>query len=161
MNMAKAIPEGYYTVTPHLIIKGARKAIEFYEKAFGAEVRGIHDGPGGAVMHAEMKIGNSVIMLNDEFPEFGALRPSARGGTSVVLHIYTEDADKLFNRAIAAGAKVAMPIMDQFWGDRYGQVEDPFGHKWSIATHKEDLTPEEMDRRGKEAMAEMTKKEQK
>jgi PhnB protein len=156
--MVKPIPEGYHTVTPHLIIKGAADAIEFYKKAFGAEVRGIHSGPGNAVMHAEIKIGNSILMMNDEFPDFGSVGPNTRGGTSVVIHIYTEDADGLFNRAIGAGAKVIMPIMDAFWGDRYGQVEDPYGHRWSIATHKEDVSREDLEKRGQQAMAEMSKK---
>jgi PhnB protein len=156
--MAKPIPEGYHTITPHLIVKGAAQAIEFYKRAFGAEVRGIHKGPGDAVMHAEIKIGNSVIMLNDEFPDYGAVGPKTLGGTSTVLHIYTEDVDAAFNRATAAGAKVTMPLMDQFWGDRYGQVEDPYGHRWSIATHKEDVSPDELEKRGQQAMAEMAKK---
>jgi uncharacterized glyoxalase superfamily protein PhnB len=155
--MAKPIPEGYHSVTPHLIVKGAAEALEFYKKAFGAEVRGVHQGPGNSIMHAEIKIGNSVLMLNDEFPDFGSLGPKSVGGTSAVMHVYTEDADALFNRVVEAGAKVIMPIMDMFWGDRYGQVEDPFGHRWSIATHKEDLTEEEMEKRGQQAMAEMMK----
>ena len=156
--MAKSIPEGFHTVTPHLIIKGAAEAIEFYKRAFGAEVRGIHQGPGNSIMHAEVKIGDSFIMMNDEFPDYGSLGPKSIGGTSTVIHIYTNDADALFNRAIAAGAKVIMPLMDQFWGDRYGQLEDPFGHRWSIATHKEDLSSEEVQKRGQQAMAEMAKK---
>lgn len=155
--MAKPIPEGFHTITPHLIVKGAAEAIEFYKKAFGAEVRGIHHGPGNSVMHAAIKIGNSFLMLNDEFPDFGAVGPNTRGGTSTVIHLYTEDADGLFNRAVTAGAKVIMPIEDAFWGDRYGQVEDPYGHRWSIATHKEDLTDEEVQKRGQKAMAEMGK----
>ena len=108
-------------------------------------------------MHAAIKIGNSFLMLNDEFPDFGAVGPNTRGGTSTVIHLYTEDADGLFNRAVTAGAKVIMPIEDAFWGDRYGQVEDPYGHRWSIATHKEDLTDEEVQKRGQKAMAEMGK----
>ena len=159
--MAKPVPEGYYTVTPHLIIKGAAEAIEFYKKAFGAEVRGIHSGPGNSVMHAEIKIGNSILMLNDEFPDFGSLGPKSVGGTSTVIHIYTEDSDTVFNRAVAAGAKVIMPLEDAFWGDRYGQVEDPFGHRWSIATHKEDLSDAELQKRGQQAMAEMANQAQK
>ena len=155
--MAKKIPEGFHTITPHLIVKGAAEAIEFYKRAFGAEARGIHHGPGNSVMHAEIKIGDSFVMLNDEFPDYGAVGPKSRGGTSTALHIYTEDADALFNRATAAGATVTMPLADQFWGDRYGQVEDPFGHRWSIATHKEDLSDEEMQKRGQQAMAEMAK----
>ncbi len=158
--MAKKIPEGYHTITPHLIVKGAAEAIEFYQKAFGAEVRGIHHGPGGAVMHAEVKIGDSIVMMNDEFPDYGAIGPKARGGTSTVLNIYTEDADSLFKRATTAGATVVMPLADQFWGDRYGQVEDPYGHRWAIATHLEDLTEEELQKRGQQAMAEMANKGQ-
>ena len=158
--MAKKIPEGYHTITPHLIVKGAEEAIEFYKRAFGAEVRGIHHGPGNAVMHAEIKIGDSIIMLNDEFPDYGSVGPKTRGGTSTVLNIYTDDADAIFNRATAAGATVIMPLENQFWGDRYGQVEDPYGHRWSIASHLEDLTEEELQKRGQQAMAEMAKKGQ-
>ena len=150
--MAKKIPEGYHTITPHLIVNGAEDAIEFYKRAFGAEVRGIHYGPGKAVMHAEIKIGDSIVMLNDEFPDYGSVGPKTRGGTSTVLDIYTEDADAIFNRATSAGATVIMPLADQFWGDRYGQVEDPYGHRWSIATHQRDMSAEEIQKAMKKAM---------
>ena len=131
------------------------EAIEFYKKAFGAEVKGVMPGPGGKVMHAEIRIGDSTIMLNDEFPEMGAKSPASIGGSAVTLHVYVPDCDALWNRAVAAGATVTMPLADMFWGDRYGTLTDPYGHKWSIATHKEDLTPEEMGKRGAEAMKNM------
>jgi uncharacterized glyoxalase superfamily protein PhnB len=157
LTMAKAapVPPGFHTVTPHLVIRGATEAIEFYKKAFGAEVKGVMPGPGGKVMHGEIRIGDSTIMLNDEFPEMGAKAPTTLGGSPVNLHIYVPDCDALWNRAVAAGAKVTMPLADMFWGDRYGTLTDPFGHKWSIATHKEDLTPEEIGKRGAEAMKNM------
>jgi uncharacterized glyoxalase superfamily protein PhnB len=145
--MANAIPEGFHTVTPHLVIKGAGKALEFYKKAFGAEELFQMPGPGGAIMHAEMKIGNSHVMINDEMPDYGALSPQTIGGTAVTLHLYVNDVDAFFKRAIQAGAKEEMAVADMFWGDRYGKLVDPFGHKWSIATHKEDVSPEEMGRR--------------
>ena len=157
--MAKAknpIPEGLYTITPHLTIKGAAQAMDFYKKAFGAIERSRMAGPNGAIMHASMKLGNSSIFLADEFPGMDISRgPTTINGTTVVLHLYVEDCDKLFNQAVAAGAKVIMPLADQFWGDRYGQVQDPFGHVWSIGTHIEDLTPQEMEERGRQAMAQM------
>ena len=145
--MASAIPEGYHTVTPHLVIKGADKALEFYKKAFGAEEICRIPGPGGSIMHAELKIGNSHLMLNDEMPDYGALGPQTIGGTSVTLHLYVNDVDAFFKRAIQSGAKEEMAVADMFWGDRYGKLVDPFGHKWSVATHKEDVSPEEMGRR--------------
>lgn len=149
------IPPGCRTVTPHLVIRGAAKAIEFYKKAFGAEQVMLMPGPDGKVMHAEIKIGDSLVFLADEFtsPQTGS--PEKLGGTSVSFHIYVADCDALFNRAVSAGAKVMMPLMDMFWGDRFGSVLDPFGHMWSIATHKEDLSPEEMAKRGAEAMKKM------
>lgn len=149
------IPPGCRTVTPHLVIRGAAKAIEFYKKAFGAEQVMLMPGPDGKVMHAEIKIGDSLVFLADEFtsPQTGS--PEKLGGTSVSFHIYVADCDALFNRAVSAGAKVMMPMMDMFWGDRFGSVLDPFGHMWSIATHKEDLSPEEMAKRGAEAMKKM------
>jgi len=150
-KQAKAIPEGFHSVTPHLIIKGASEAIEFYKKAFGAEEIARMPGPGGSIMHAEIIIGDSHIMLNDEFPSFGKLAPKSIGGTPVTLHLYVNDVDGMFDRAVKAGAKVTMPIADMFWGDRYGQIEDPFGHQWSLATHKEDVTPEECSKRAKAA----------
>ncbi len=146
--MAKAIPDGYYTVTPHLVLKDADKALEFYKKAFGAEEVFRMPGPDGkTIMHAEIRIGNSHVMLNDEMPDYGALGPQSVGGTPVTLHLYVNDVDATFKRAIEAGAKEEMPVADMFWGDRYGKLIDPFGHKWSVATHKEDVSPEECARR--------------
>src|SRR5437870_2833393 len=140
---AKAIPEGYHTLTPHLVVRDGTRATEFYKQAFGAEIRGIHYGPDGkSVMHAEVKIGDSILMLSDEFPQMGVLSPQSRGGTSVTIHMYIEDADAAFNRAVSAGATVTMPLMDAFRGDRYGQVVDPFGHLWSLGTHTQDLASE-------------------
>ena len=147
----KPVPDGFHTVTPHLTMKNAGEAIEFYRKAFGAEEIARMPGPGGSVMHAEIRIGDSPIMLNDEFPEHGARGPKTIGGTPVSIHLYVNDVDALFDRAVKAGAKVTMPIADMFWGDRFGKLEDPFGHQWSLATHKEDVTPEECMQRAKEA----------
>ncbi|SPE55512.1 conserved hypothetical protein [Verrucomicrobia bacterium] len=153
--MVKAIPDGYTTLTPHLIVKDAAKAIEFYKKAFGAKEHSKHLAPDGkAVIHAALKIGNSMLMMADEFPPM-CLSPKARGGTSTVLHLYVENADAFFERAVQAGCVVKMPISDQFWGDRYGQVEDPFGHQWSIATHKQDLTEQQLAAGAKAAFAKM------
>ena len=144
----KAIPEGHHTVTPHLVVRGGNRAIDFYKRAFGAKDRGVMPGPDGKVMHAELQIGDSMIFLADEFPEMGGcLSPPTVGGTPVVIHLYVEDVDALFNQAVSAGATVRMPLADMFWGDRYGQVVDPFGHIWSLATHKEDLTGEDIGQR--------------
>ena len=153
----KPIPEGYHTLTPFLTVRDAARAIEFYKQAFGATERGVAKGPDGKVMHAEIKIGDSIIMMSDEFPEFGSLSPESVGNTSMGLHIYVEDVDASFDRAVKAGAKVEMPVMDQFWGDRYGRLKDPFGHKWSLATHKKDMSADEMKRAMDEAMAAMQK----
>lgn len=149
MSKVQPVPPGFHTITPHLTVKGAAKAIEFYERAFGAEVVARNEMPGtGMVMHATLMIGDAPIMLNDEFPQ-GA---SAPGDSSpVAIHLYTEDADGLFERAVKAGAQVLFPLEDTFWGDRYGLVKDPFGHHWSIATHLEDLTPEEIMTRAAKA----------
>lgn len=144
MSQVKAIPDGFRTVTPHITCKGAAEAIAFYKKAFGAEeimCMTIPNSP--AVMHAEIKIGDSLIMLNDEFPGGGITAPATLKGTTVGIHLYTENCDALFNRAVAAGAKPLMPPMDMFWGDRFATVTDPFGHVWNIATHTKDVTPEE------------------
>jgi uncharacterized glyoxalase superfamily protein PhnB len=158
----KPIPEGYHTLTPFLTVRDAERAINFYQKAFGAEVRGgVAKGPDGKVMHAELKIGDSIIMLSDEFPDFGALSPQSIGGSGMGLHIYVDGVDAAFDRAVKAGATVEMPVMDQFWGDRYGKLRDPFGHKWSIATHVKDLSMEEMKKGMDEAMAKATEKMQK
>jgi uncharacterized glyoxalase superfamily protein PhnB len=150
------IPQGFHTLTPHLVVRNADQAIEFYRKAFGAEVVGdIARGPGGKVMHALLLIGDSHLMLNDEMTDFGSLSPLSGGSSSVTIHIYTPDVDAAFQRATSAGAQVKMPLMDQFWGDRYGVVMDPYGHQWSLATHVKDFSPEEMERGMKEAMANM------
>lgn len=134
-----------HTVTPYLVCGGASEAIAFYEKAFGATEQMRVSGPHGRLLHASVRIGDSVVMLTDEFPEMGALGPKTRQGTSVTIHLFVPDADALFARAIKAGAKVRMPLADMFWGDRYGLVEDPFGHYWSIATHLRDMTPAEIE----------------
>ena len=155
----KAIPDGYYSLTPYLVIKGAADAIEFYKKAFGAVEIVRMPGPGGGIMHAEVKIGNSMLMLADENPERGHLSPASRGGNTSSVMLYTDDVDATFNNAVAAGAKANMPVADQFWGDRYGQVVDPDGHLWEIATHKEDLTPEETQQRAVAFMAQMAKQQ--
>ena len=148
----KPIPDGYHTLTPFLTVRDAVRAIEFYKEAFGAQERGVAKGPDGKVMHAELKIGDSIIMLGDEFPEYGALSPLSNGGAGMGLHIYVDDVDAAFDRAVKAGAQVEMPVADQFWGDRYGKLKDPFGHKWSIATHTKDMSADEMKRNVDEAM---------
>jgi uncharacterized glyoxalase superfamily protein PhnB len=154
-NTSKAIPDGFNTLTPHLVVKGASHAIDFYKKAFAAEEIKRMPGPDGkSIIHAELKIGNSRLMLVDEFPEMNARGPETIGGTPVTIHMFVEDADAVFTRALDAGAQVRMPLADMFWGDRYGVVADPFGHLWSIATHKEDLTPEEMGKRMQDAFSE-------
>lgn len=148
----KPIPEGYHTVTPYLIVSGAGKALDFYRRAFGATELMRLPGPGDQVMHAEIKIGDSIIMLADEFPEMGARSPQSIGGSPVGICLYVPDVDALFQQAIAAGAKEERPVKDQFYGDRSGTLRDPFGHKWTIATHMEDLTPEEIGQRAEESM---------
>lgn len=147
----KPIPDGMHTVTPHLVCAGAADAIAFYVRAFGATAMARLDSPDGRVMHSAVRIGDSVIMLNDEFPDRGVLGPKSRGGASVALHLYVEDVDAAFSRAVEAGATVKMPVQDMFWGDRYGMLEDPFGHSWSIATHIRDLTPEQIKEAAKNA----------
>ena len=151
------IPKGYHTITPFMTVRDAARAIEFYKQAFGAKERGVMKGPEGKVMHAELVIGDSIIMLADEFPDFGSLSPQSIGGSGTGLHIYIEDVDSAFDRAVKAGATVEMPVADMFWGDRYGKLRDPFGHKWSIGTHKADLSMEEMKKGMDEAMAKMPK----
>jgi len=143
----KAIPEGYHTVTPYLIVNGAASAIEFYKKAFGATELFRMAGPDGKIGHAEIKIGNSPIMLADEVPQMGYRGPQALGGSPVGILLYVEDVDKMAGQAIAAGAKVERPVQDQFYGDRSGTFADPFGHRWTIATHKEDVSSQEMKKR--------------
>ncbi len=136
----KPIPEGMHSLTPHLVCAGAAQAIEFYKKAFNAVDGGRLDGPDGKVMHAMVRIGDSPLMLVDENPEWGAIGPKSLKGSPVTIHLYVKDADATVKQAVAAGAKVTMPLSDTFWGDRYGQIEDPFGHHWSVATHLQDLT---------------------
>ncbi len=140
----KAIPDGYHSVTPYLIVRGGAAALAFYAEAFGAKERMRLDMPGGKIGHAEIDIGDSCVMLADEHPEMGAVSPKTIGGTAVGMCLYVEDCDAVFARAVATGATVERPLADQFYGDRSGTVVDPFGHKWTIATHKEDLTPEEI-----------------
>jgi PhnB protein len=141
------VPEGYHSVTPYLIINDAARAIDFYKKVFGAtEVMRMAD-PNGKVGHAEIQIGNSKIMLADEHPEMGHRSPQSLGGSPVGLHLYLKDVDGTVEKALAAGAKLERPVKDQFYGDRSGQIKDPFGHVWNVSTHKEDVSPEEMEKR--------------
>lgn len=146
MNV-KAVPAGHHTVTPYLTIKDAIKALEFYKQAFRATERYKLIMPDGRLGHAEISLGDSLIMLSDEFPEYGGKAPPTLGGSPVSLHLYVEDVDAFFNKALVAGAKERKPVMDQFYGDRSGQLEDPFGHLWWVATHKEDVSPQEMQNR--------------
>lgn len=146
------IPDGYHTVTPYLVVDDAAAALEFYTKAFGARELMRADGPGGKIMHAEIKIGDSPIMLADEFPEMGIRSAKSYGGSPVSIALYLEDVDARFQQAVDAGATVKKPLMDQFYGDRSGTVEDPFGHTWTLATHVEDVSEEEMERRSQEMM---------
>jgi len=140
----KPIPDGMHSVTPHLICAGAADAIEFYKKAFGAIELTRLPAQSGKLLHASIRIGDSTIMLSDEFPAMGGLGPKSLKGSPVTIHLCVEDADALAARAVAAGAKVTMPVADMFWGDRYGQLEDPFGHRWSVGTHVRDVKPEEV-----------------
>lgn len=146
-DQVKPIPEGYHAVTPYLIVNNAIEAINFYHQAFGAEELFRLPMPDGKIGHAEIKIGDSQIMLAEEFPEMGVRSPQSIGGTPVSLALYVEDADTVFDRAVFAGATAERPVQDQFYGDRCGTLLDPFGHRWTVATHKEDVTPEEMQRR--------------
>jgi PhnB protein len=150
------IPEGYRTVTPYLAVDDAAEAIEYYTKAFGAKERARMETPDGKIGHAELEIGDSLVMLSDPFPQASTRSPKELGGTSVSVFMYVEDVDAVVKQAVDAGAKVTMEIADQFWGDRFGSVMDPFGHLWSIATHVEDVPPEEMAERAKAAMAAMS-----
>ena len=141
------VPDGYHHITPYLVIQGAAAAIDFYKKVFGATELFRMAQPDGRVGHAELKIGDSVFMLADEFPEMQVVGPKTLGNTPVGLHVYVEDADATFNHALSLGSRIKKPMADQFYGDRSGTIEDPFGHKWTIATHQEDVSPEEMKRR--------------
>lgn len=149
----KPIPEGYNTVTPYIAVDDAAKAIEFYRRAFGAKERVKMEGPPGKISHAELEIGDSVIMLSDPFPQSPLKTPKEIGGTTASMLLYVEDVDEAVQQAVDAGAKITMEIENQFWGDRFGRVEDPFGHSWQIATHVEDVAPEEMAKRAEQAMA--------
>ncbi|MEQ1516528.1 MAG: VOC family protein [Usitatibacteraceae bacterium] len=144
MSTVKPIPDGMHSVTPHLVCAGAANAIAFYVKAFGATELTRLAGPDGKLIHAAIRIGNSVIMLVDEAPNWGAIGPKALNGSPVTIHLYVEDVDAFVAHAVAAGATLKMPVADMFWGDRYGTLEDPFGHRWSVATHKQDLTQEQI-----------------
>jgi len=141
MTQVKPIPDGMHTITPHLVCAGAVDAIEFYKKAFNAQELIRIGGANGKIIHACMQIGDSKVMLVDEFPQWGSFSPMSLKGASVTIHLYVEDADGVFAQAINSGAKVRMPLENTFWGDRYGVVEDPFGHLWSVATHIRDISP--------------------
>lgn len=155
------IPKGYYSVTPVLIVKGAEQAIDFYKKAFDAkDLNRAYMPDSNKIMHAEIQIGDSPIMLNDEFPEMNCKSPQSVGGASITLYVYVKDVEKIFTQAAAAGATVTMPVMDAFWGDRTGQLIDPYGHVWSFATRKPNLSPKEMQKAQEEWLAEMAKDQQ-
>ena len=150
MAQVKAVPEGYHTVTPFLNVDGAREAIDFYKKAFGAEERFIMPTPDGKIMHSEVKIGDSILMVSDAM-----MNPPTKSS----IHLYVQDADAVFAKALAAGCQTVMPLADQFWGDRYGVVSDKWGNRWGIATHKEDVPPQEMEKRTAEAMKQMSQQQ--
>jgi len=150
------VPEGFHTLTPHLVVRDAERAIEFYQQGLGAQLLRKAYGPGGKVIHALLKIGDSMLMLADEFPEFGSLAPEEPSATSI--HIYLENVDDAWQKAVAAGAKVKMPLMDQFWGDRYGQIIDPFGHTWSLGSRVKIMTQEEMEQAQEEAFGKAAEK---
>jgi PhnB protein len=151
----KAIPEGYHTATPYLAVDDAAEALEYYKKAFGAKERGRMEAPDGKIGHAEIQIGDSLVMLSDPFPQASTRTPKELGGTTASVFLYVENVDAFVQRAVDAGATVSMEVADQFWGDRFGTITDPFGHSWSVATHIEDVPPEEMAERAKAAMAAM------
>lgn len=148
--MTKSIPDGFHTVTPSIVLSNSKEAIEFYKKAFGAREIYQMPTPDGKIMHAMIQIGDSFIMMADEFPEMGTRSPKTVGGTSTTIHLYVEDADNVYNQAVQAGAKPTMPMMDAFWGDRFGTIQDPFGHSWAISTHQKDVSPEEMRKAAEE-----------
>jgi PhnB protein len=152
---AQAIPKGYHTVTPSIVVAGAARAIDFYKKALGAEEISRFPGPDGKIMHAEIRVGDSVIMLMDEMPDHGSRGPKSLGGTPVAFFFYGENVDAAWKRAVDAGAREVMPLTDQFWGDRTGCVEDPYGHRWWLAQHLEDLTQEELRKRGEAFFSQM------
>jgi uncharacterized glyoxalase superfamily protein PhnB len=158
-NSTSAIPQGFHTVTPALVVRGAAEAIEFYKKALGAEELSRMASPDGKIGHAELKIGDSIIFVSDEFPNMGVTKsPQTAGACTATLHLYVPDVDASFNQAIQAGGKVTMPVADMFWGDRFGSFSDPFGHHWGILTHKEDLSAEELEQRAQDFYASMAQK---
>ena len=159
-NQVKPIPTGYHTATPYLTLNDSKRAIDFYKRAFGAQEIVRMEGPGGKIGHAELKIGDSMIMLSDEMPGGGNRSPQALGGTTSSVFLYVTDVDSVYKQAVDAGAKSDMPPADMFWGDRFGKLTDPFGHTWALATHKEDIAPEEMKKRSQEAMAKMAQQQQ-
>jgi PhnB protein len=150
-----AIPKGFHSITPHLVVRDANKAIDFYKQVFGAQEQARMPGPDGKIMHAEIRIGDSVLLLADEFPTMQCVSPLSLNGTAVTVHLYVDNVDQVFERAIKAGAQVTMPVMDVFWGDRYGKFKDPFGHVWSVATHVWDLSPAETQKAAADAMKNM------
>jgi PhnB protein len=152
----KPIPEGYRSVTPYLALDDGAEAIEYYIKAFGAKERARMEAPGGKIGHAELEIGDSLVMLSDALPQFTAKSPKELGGTSASVMLYVEDVDAMVKQAVAAGGTIDIEVADQFWGDGFGSVQDPFGHLWAIATHVEDVPPDEMAERAKAAMAAMS-----
>lgn len=152
-NRVRPIPDGYHTATPYLILRDGARAIEFYKRTFGAKELMRMPGPDGRIMHAEIQIGDSRIMLADESPENGSPSPQTLKGTAVGIFLYVEDVDAVFKRAVAAGARELMPVADMFWGDRFGKISDPFGHQWQLATHKEDLQPDEIGKRAEAAFS--------
>lgn len=160
MPNVKPIPPGFHAVTPYLTVQNASRAIDFYTRALGAKEIMRMDGPQGKIGHAELKIGDSIIMLSDEMPQAATKSPQSLGGTTGSIFLYVENADAAFDQAVAAGAKSVMRPTDMFWGDRFGSFTDPFGHSWSVATHKEDVAPEEMKKRAKDAMAKMAQQAQ-
>ena len=160
MPQVRPIPEGFHSLTPYLTVNDCARAIDFYKRAFGAQEVMRMDAPGGKIGHAELKIGDSRLMLADEMPGSGSKSPQSLGGTCAGVFLYVDNVDTIFNQAVSAGAQVEMPLADMFWGDRYGKLIDPFGHSWSMATHKEDLTPEEMQKRSEAAMAAMAQGQQ-
>jgi PhnB protein len=153
-NKVRPIPEGYHSVTPYLTVNNAARAIDFYQRAFGAKKIMQMDGPDGKISHAELKIGDSMLMLSDEMPR-GNKSPQSLGGSTVGIFLYVDNVDTVFNQAKSAGAKVDAPLEDMFWGDRFGKLTDPFGHSWALATHIEDVAPQDMKKRAQEAMAKM------
>jgi uncharacterized glyoxalase superfamily protein PhnB len=154
----QGLQEGEHSLTAHLCVREAVKAIDWYQKAFGAKLLGVFKTPDGKVMHAALQFGDSKLLLADEFPGMGTPAPQTVGGSPVVINFYSDDVDNIFNQAVAAGAKVTMPLADQFWGDRYGQLVDPFGHHWALGKHVETVAPDEMERRANAIFGEMAKK---